>query len=131
MEANAGVGSQEQFCVLVAEDDVLVRMVISDYLRDCGYHVIEAGTADEALTVLEKADVRIHALFSDVQMPGKLDGFDLARLVGERWPDVKIVLASGYSPKIEAAQELCTGPNFFNKPYRVSDIETRLRELMA
>jgi two-component system, response regulator PdtaR len=60
--------------VLVVEDEVLVRMVIADYLRDCGFRVLEASTADEAMRVLGTNE-RVDIVFSDVQMPGSLDGF--------------------------------------------------------
>ncbi|MGZ5904834.1 MAG: response regulator, partial [Reyranella sp.] len=64
--------------VLVVEDEILVRTVIAAYLRDCGFDVVEAGSADEAVRVLE-AGVRIDIVFSDINMPGSLDGFGLAQ----------------------------------------------------
>src|SRR5262249_60223603 len=67
-------------CILFVEDEVLIRMAVADYLRDCGYRVIEAGNADEAIKVLcsnESVDV----VCSDVQMPGSMDGFGLAQWI--------------------------------------------------
>ena len=67
--------------ILVVEDEVLVRMVICEYLRDCGYRVIEAAGADEAMLVLQQDDLAIDAVLSDVEMPGSMDGFGLARWI--------------------------------------------------
>jgi CheY-like chemotaxis protein len=61
--------------VLVVEDEVLVRMVISDYLRNCGYRVIEATSADEAMMILRNAEIDVDVVFSDVEMPASMDGF--------------------------------------------------------
>jgi CheY-like chemotaxis protein len=69
--------------VLVIEDEVLVRMVIADYLRECGFRVVEASTADEGMRVL-KTNERVDIVFSDVQMPGSLDGFELAQWLRAR-----------------------------------------------
>ena len=66
--------------VLVVEDDVLVRTVVAAYLRECGFGVVESVSADEAVRVLE-AGIRVDIVFSDVNMPGKLDGFGLAQWI--------------------------------------------------
>jgi CheY-like chemotaxis protein len=63
------------------EDEVLIRLAVSDYLRDCGYRVVETGSGDEAVTILTKTDVRIDVVFADVSMPGGLNGFGLAQWV--------------------------------------------------
>ncbi len=117
--------------VLVVEDDVLIRMVIADYLRDCGYHVIEAKNADEAITILEKGDVEIDAVFSDVQMPGSMDGFALAQWVRKNHPGLDVVLTSGVARKAKDASDLCEETPFFDKPYNLADVEARLRALIA
>lgn len=65
--------------VLVVEDEVLVRLVIADYLRECGYRVHEAANAAEAVTVLESGTVSVNIVFSDVQMPGDMDGASALR----------------------------------------------------
>ena len=69
--------------VLIVEDEVLIRLVISEYLRDCGYRVIEAANADEALVVLKQEELVIDIVLSDVEMPGSMDGFGLARWIRE------------------------------------------------
>ena len=75
--------------VLVLEDDVLVRMPICQHLRDCGYRVLEAASADEATTILQKPDIQIDVILSDVEMRGKMNGFGFAQWArvetGERY----------------------------------------------
>jgi CheY-like chemotaxis protein len=80
--------------VLLVEDEVLIRMAIADYLRSCGYRVIEAGSADEAVAVID-GRARIDVVFTDVKMPGSMDGFGLARCVRQRLPGIPVVLTSG------------------------------------
>ena len=80
--------------VLVVEDEVLIRMSTADYLRGCGYHIIEVGSGDEAVAVL-KTDVRIDVVFTDVSMPGNLNGFGLAQWVRSERPGVRVILTSG------------------------------------
>ena len=72
MEEQQTVRSEED-TVLVVEDEVFVRMIISDYLRQCGYRVIEAASADEALTILKHTEIKVDIVFSDIEMPGTLD----------------------------------------------------------
>ena len=81
--------------VLVVEDEVLIRMVISQYLRECGYRVIEAANADEALIVLQEPELRIEVVLSDVEMPGSMDGFGLSRWVRQNRQGLEVVLVSG------------------------------------
>ena len=87
--------------VLVAEDEILVRTVIAAYLRDCGFDVVEAGNADEAVRVLE-AGTRVDIVFSDVNMPGRLDGFGLAQWLRRKRPGLKIILTSGRHPTLRS-----------------------------
>ncbi len=117
--------------VLVVDDEVLVRMVIADYLRDCGYRVFEAGSGDEALSILAAADVDIDVLFSDVQMPGQLDGFGLAQWVRRERPHMRVVLTSGVARLCDAAEGLCEDGPLMEKPYNAIDVERRLRALVA
>jgi CheY-like chemotaxis protein len=85
----------ESTVVLVVEDEPLVRMDMADCLTDEGFEVIEASDADEAIKALE-ADGRIRLLFTDVDMPGTMDGLKLARFVADRWPPVRIIVTSGH-----------------------------------
>ena len=115
--------------ILLAEDETLVRMVASDILTDdASYRVIEAANADEALTLLEaRHDVRV--VFTDVDMPGSMDGLALARTVHARWPQVKVLIVSG---KVRPAPaELPPGGVFMGKPYEPAVLVRQLRELLV
>jgi CheY-like chemotaxis protein len=116
--------------VLVVEDEVLIRLTVSDYLRACGYQVIEASNADEAMRLLE-ADIRIDVVFSDVNMPGSLDGFGLAQWIRRERADVKVILASGAARSAKAAGDLREKGAFLRKPYAHADLEREIRTLIG
>jgi CheY-like chemotaxis protein len=116
--------------VLVVEDEWLIRAAIADYLRRCGYRVLEAGNAAEAITALE-ADASIAIVFSDVQMPGSMDGWGLARWVRRERPAVKVILTSGVARASEAAGDLCEDGPLMEKPYSHIELERRIRMLLA
>ncbi len=80
--------------VLIVEDEALVRLVAAALLQDAGFETLEADTADDALHLLE-AHAEVRVLFSDIQIPGDMDGLDLAREVHDRWPTIGLVLTSG------------------------------------
>src|ERR1051325_803086 len=80
--------------VLVVEDEMVLRLRAVDIVEDAGFTAIEATNADEALSILEsRSDIAL--LFSDIQMPGSIDGLKLAHAVHDRWPSIKILLVSG------------------------------------
>jgi len=114
--------------VLVVEDDVLVRFMIADYLRDARYAVIEAADATKALEVFASG-VTVDVVFTDVQMPGAMDGLMLMRWVHERHPDIQVLVASG---KGDAAVSsgLIAGGAFFSKPYRLEAVAARIHSLL-
>jgi CheY-like chemotaxis protein len=97
---------------MVVDDDVLERMGASDMFSHAGYRVLEAGSAAEALRLLEaNADIRL--LFTDVSMPGSMSGADLARDVAKRWPAIGIIMTSG-RPRPD---RLPLSTRFHDKPY--------------
>jgi CheY-like chemotaxis protein len=113
--------------ILVAEPDVLVRMVIAEYLRECGYKVIEALTADDVMTILTSGR-KVDAVFSEVKLRGDTDGFGLAQRVRANYPDIKIILTTGVTMAAERAGELCDdGP--LPKPYHPKQVVQRLKIL--
>lgn len=117
---------QAEHTVLVVEDNVLLRFDIAEYLRECGYHVHEADNAAEAISILA-AYPTIDLVFSDIQMPGDLDGFGLARWIRQHRPAIRIILTSGHVGATEASRTLCDdGP--IPKPYAHSFIVDRIRE---
>jgi CheY-like chemotaxis protein len=124
-------GSDLPKTVLVVEDEVLIRWVIADHLRDCGYRVIEAGSGDEAIEVLRRTALTIDVVFSDVGMPGSTDGFALFRWVRQQHPMMKIVLTSGMAKAADAAEALCEEAHLVAKPYSPAELEQRIQELLA
>lgn len=102
--------------LLVAEDDIFIRAMTAEFLRDSGFVVVEAGNAQEALDIFNSgADIDL--LLSDVKMPGVMDGRDLARHVRENWPATKVILTSGYSDELLDADDSVLGA-VLAKPYR-------------
>ncbi|WP_037088031.1 response regulator [Neorhizobium vignae] len=114
--------------VLLVEDDGLIRMSLVEDMEHAGFQVFEAANADEALKLLA-AHPEIQALFTDIDMPGSIDGLKLAGLVRQARPDVAILLTSGYLkiPK----NDLPGKTPFFSKPYEVDRVVDQIRELTA
>jgi DNA-binding NtrC family response regulator len=120
--------SSERPAVLVVEDEVLIRMAVADTIAEAGFTVCEAGNADQAIKMLEsRGDIR--ALFTDIDMPGSMDGLKLAAAVRTRWPAIKIIITSGHV-KIRA-EELPVEGKFFSKPYDAARIVSTLRDMVA
>ena len=116
--------------VLVVEDEVLLRLSIAAYLRDCGYKVIEAADADEAVLVLKQPDLDIDVLFTDVEMTGDMDGFGLAQWTRANRPGLDVILTGGAPSAVNAAATLCEdGP--LPKPYEPQLVLDRIRRLLA
>lgn len=115
-------------CVLVVEDEPLIRMDIVDSLLAEGFEVFEAAHADEAIALLE-ANAHIQVMFTDIDMPGSMDGIRLSAAVRGRWPPVRIVVTSGH--RVVAVTELPEGSLFYAKPYDHTAIVTSLRSLVS
>jgi two-component system, response regulator PdtaR len=114
--------------ILIVEDEFLLRMDSAEVIENAGFEVIEAANADEAIAVLT-ARPDIHVVFTDIQMPGSMDGLKLARFVRDRWPPIKIVATSGLV-RVED-DDLPAGSVFLRKPYHVAEVVAALRELTA
>jgi CheY-like chemotaxis protein len=122
------VESRRPVVVLIVEDELLLRMDATDMIEAAGFEVIEAGNADEAIEVLEsRRDITV--VFTDIQMPGSMDGLKLARAVRGRWPPIKIVATSGHVEVSET--DLPEGGRFLAKPYSSVQVAGVLRELIA
>jgi CheY-like chemotaxis protein len=114
--------------ILIVEDEVLIRLHAAQIIQDAGFDVIEAANADEAIAFLEtRPDITI--LFTDIQMPGSMDGLKLAAAVKGRWPPIKIVATSGLVNV--RADDLPEGGRFLPKPYNPVQLTQTLRELAA
>lgn len=120
--------STERIAVLVVEDESLVRMDIGNALEEAGFEVFEANNARQAIEVLNRND-RIHALFTDIDMPGSIDGLKLAALVRDRWPPIRIIITSGQ--KTPGAHELPTKGAFLPKPYTPHKVIATIRQMVA
>ena len=117
--------------VLVVDGEVIIRTEISAFLRDCGYRVIEAATSDEALHVLRANSAPVKILLTDVQLPGSLDGFALARWVRSNKPGVGVVLAGTVQRAAVAAGELCEDGPTLSKPYDPQIVADRIKWLLG
>jgi DNA-binding NtrC family response regulator len=125
-QASAAIGET----VIVVEDEVLLRLIVAEYLRDCGYKVIEAANADEAVEVLNQPHLRIDVLFSDIDMPGSMDGFALAQWTRTNRPGLEVILTGTVPRAVDAAADLCEeGP--MPKPYEPRLVHDRIRRLLA
>jgi CheY-like chemotaxis protein len=114
--------------VLVVEDESLLRTSAVQMVEEAGFEALAASTADEAIRILEsRSDIR--AVFSDVQMPGSMDGLRLAQVVRKRWPPVALILTSGRANVVD--KDLPGGGRFLSKPYGASEIEAALRQLVV
>ena len=117
-----------QTAVLVVEDEALIRMDVVDQLEDEGFLVFEAANADQAIAILA-AQPSIQILFTDIDMPGSMDGLKLAAAVRDRWPPVKIIVTSGY--RTVEITDLPDGSVFFSKPYHHAGVVESIREMLA
>jgi CheY-like chemotaxis protein len=105
--------------VLVVEDEELLRWNAVAMIEDAGFDVVDAANATEAIAILERRnDIRI--IFTDIQMPGSIDGLRLAHLVKNRWPPIKIITTSGHFRVRD--DELPEGCRFLSKPYTLAEV---------
>jgi two-component system, response regulator PdtaR len=112
--------------VLIVEDEFLIRMDALDMVRSAGFDAVEAENADEAIVILEgRPDITL--VFTDIQMPGSMNGLKLAAAIRGRWPPIKIVATSGMLKVSE--DDLPAGSRFLAKPYSTRQIAAALWEL--
>jgi CheY-like chemotaxis protein len=112
--------------MLIVEDEYLVRMNAAAMMEDAGFHVLEAGNADEAIRLLENhPDISI--VFTDIEMPGSMNGLKLAHAVTGRWPPIRIITTSGRFNVRDG--DLPSGGRFLPKPYSAGQILGALREM--
>lgn len=123
-----GLVESKRPVVLIVEDEFLLRMDAVDMITAAGFEVVEAGNADDAIEILE-ARLDITVVFTDIQMPGSMDGLKLAQAIRGRWPPIKIVATSGRVNVRET--DLPEGGRFLPKPYSPTEITGMLRELTS
>jgi DNA-binding NtrC family response regulator len=114
--------------VLIVEDEMLLRMRAVDMVEDAGFTPIEAVDADQAVAILEsRSDIAM--LFTDIQMPGSMDGLKLAHAVHDRWPPIKIILVSG---KLRLTNsDIPADSRFFGKPFEAKDMIAEMQDMIG
>ncbi|RYG95442.1 MAG: response regulator [Alphaproteobacteria bacterium] len=119
--------SMAPITVLIVEDEPIIRMTIADDLIDAGFDVCEAANASDALTVLsERHDIR--AIFTDIDLPGELNGIEFAHVVRGRWPPIEIIITSGH--KRVGPADIPSRSCFFPKPYAHADIVSAIKRMV-
>jgi CheY-like chemotaxis protein len=114
--------------VLIVEDEMLLRMRAVDMVEDAGFTSIEAVDADQAVAILEsRSDIAL--LFTDIQMPGSMDGLRLAHAVHERWPPIKIILVSGQLKLSNI--DIPANSRFFGKPLEAKNMIAEMQEMIG
>ena len=118
----------KQTIVLVVEDEPLLLLMAGTLVEDAGFHPVYAANADDAVRILEeRADIAI--VFTDIQMPGSMDGIRFAAAVRDRWPPIKIIVVSGH--KTVGIADLPDGSRFFLKPYDSQLVTNAMVEMAA
>jgi CheY-like chemotaxis protein len=118
--------AKPRLVVLIVEDEPFVRLTGADLLAEAGFEVLEAANADEALRILE-ATPEVRIVFSDVEMPGSLDGLGLVRYICRRWPSIGIVLTSGHRVR---AETIPRESRFLPKPYDGQALVRQIEEIV-
>ena len=118
----------EKTVILVVEDEAIIRMGAVQMLADAGFATVEASNADDAMSILEfRNDIR--AVFTDINLPGTLDGMRLARMVRGRWPPIHLIVTSGLLSPNE--KDLPPGGRCIRKPYDLAQVIATIRELLG
>jgi CheY-like chemotaxis protein len=117
--------------ILIVDDEVLVRAAIADYLRSCGYKVLEAAHAEEALALLGAEPVRVNIVLSAVALRSGMDGFGLLRWIREHRSDIEIILAGTPARAASAAGELCDSGPMLARPYDPQIVLDRVMRMRA
>jgi CheY-like chemotaxis protein len=116
--------------ILIVGDELLIRTIITDYLQECGFKVLEANDAEDAIDILQ-AGLSVDLVFSDTALPGAMDGVALNQWLRKHMPGVPIILTSGDARKSEAARELCRNEPFFADPYDVRQVVSYIRGILG
>jgi DNA-binding NtrC family response regulator len=118
----------EKAIVLVVEDQPLLRILAVDFIEEAGFEVVEADNADVAIGIMEtRTDIRI--VFTDIDMPGSLDGLKLAAAVRDRWLPIEIIIVSGHKRHIDIHLPVRTV--FFSKPYDIDAVTATLQQMAS
>ena len=122
--------SKTEHTILVLEADIILRTEIAEYLRNCGYHVVEAINGDEALLLLEETS-GIDIVLAALDTPGATDGFEVARRVRANCPSTHVILAGTPERAVKRASELCEHGPMLLKPYDPQLLHEHIKRLLA
>jgi CheY-like chemotaxis protein len=117
--------------ILVLDGDVLVRMPVVQFLRDCGYRVVEAASSDEAIALLEKTNTPLDVVLSKIDIPGSMNGFGFTQWARSVRPELKILLAATPERTVRNAAELCEVGPTLKRPYDHKLVLDRIKRLLA
>src|SRR3981081_1866893 len=117
--------------ILVLDDDILVRMPIVQFLRDCGYHVVEAASTDEAIAILQKPGIPVDVVLSEIDIPGSMNGVGFAQCAHSIRPELKILLAGTPERTVQNAAELCGAGPMLKRPYEHRLVLDRIKRLLV
>jgi len=117
--------------ILVLDDDVLVRMPVVQFLRDCGYHVVEATSTDEAIAILQNTNTPVDVVLSEIDIPGSMDGFGFAQWARSVRPELQILLAGTTERTVRNAAELSEVGPTLKRPYAHKVVLDRIKRLLA
>ena len=120
-----GAASQRQ-TILIVEDELFIRLVLADDLDEAGFHVLQAGHAEEALQVLQRS-TPVDLMITDIRMPGALDGLELAAHVRMAWPELRILLLSGNQSDLPSR---VPADAFIAKPYPAGAVVAQVRQML-
>lgn len=126
----AGNGAEKHATILVVEDEILTRVASADYLRSCGYRVLEAASAGEAQAIFQSGEP-IRILFTDIQLPVGVDGFALAGWVEQIHPHVRIIMTSSAPDVMKKAEVFSLRRPILDKPYAFEVLLFHVRRLLA
>lgn len=115
--------------ILVVDGDIITRTVIADYLRHCGYHVLEASDALEAQQALLHDDFHVNIVLSDVELPSQMTGFQLANWIRQNKPDVRVVLSAAEARTASVAGDLCEEGPHLARPYEPAIVLEHIKRL--
>jgi DNA-binding NtrC family response regulator len=124
-----GNGAQRKPTILIVEDDVIIRVNTGQFLRESNYRVLEAANAAEAKSILESREP-VELVFTDVQMPGEMNGFELAHWIRRQYPDVSVLLTSGMGNLPQSSGYGRENGPVLPKPYTFDAVLTHIKRLL-
>ena len=117
-------------CILVVEDEPLIRLIVVEELTDSGFEVCEAETGDLAAGIIDASEPALSMLITDLHMPGKLDGFAVAGLVRQRYPEAPIIFTTGRPDLARRSLQLRSNEALLSKPFVPSQLVAVVRHLL-